>query len=130
MRYLHIGSSHKLSIREKPKPEVMRPEDVLIKVAYASICNYDLMVLRGDASYSPDHTLGHEASGIVVETGAAVNFPSLRPGAPVTMEIYNHCMLCDECRKGHPLYCSNPEEMSGFFGVPPENCASFKVSKQ
>ncbi len=113
MRYLYISPERELSIRERPIPKIQHPDDVLIKISYASICNYDLMVLRGDVGNSKDGTIGHEASGVIISCGSNVK-SSLRPGTPVTLEVYNHCMLCDECRNGKQLYCTNPPEMNFF----------------
>ena len=52
----------------------LKPGQVLVEVAYSGVCHTQLMEvrgLRGLDRFLP-HTLGHEGSGIVVETGPGV----------------------------------------------------------
>lgn len=38
-------------------------------MAFASICGYDMMMLRGTAAYPLNGYLGHEGSGVVTAVG-------------------------------------------------------------
>ena len=51
-----------LNVKEVPKPQIMHPDDVLIKVGAASICGSDLHVLHvPPGQYAkPGVILGHE----------------------------------------------------------------------
>lgn len=63
-----------LRIRHDIEPPVLRHGQVLVKLAYSGVCHSQLMEVRGkrgDDKYLP-HLLGHEGSGIVVETGPSV----------------------------------------------------------
>ncbi len=53
----------------------LAPGQVLVKLAYAGVCHSQIMEARGGRGvdhYLP-HMLGHEGSGIVVDTGAGVD---------------------------------------------------------
>lgn len=89
-----------LEIREVPEPEVSK-DLVKIKVVYAGICGSDLHTWAGNyAGNKPPVTLGHEFSGIVVETGPDVK--KIKVGDRVTSETTFE--TCGEC-----IYCKNEE---------------------
>jgi S-(hydroxymethyl)glutathione dehydrogenase/alcohol dehydrogenase len=54
---------------------ILKPGQVLVKVAYSGVCHSQLMEVRGRRG--PDrflpHLLGHEGSGVVVDVGGEVN---------------------------------------------------------
>ena len=54
--------------------------------------------------------LGHEASGVVVETGPGVE--RLRPGDHVVLALVPSCGDCESCRQGRPNFC----ELGGAHG--------------
>jgi S-(hydroxymethyl)glutathione dehydrogenase/alcohol dehydrogenase len=63
----------------------LSPGQVLVKLAYAGVCQSQLMEvrgLRGDDRYLP-HLLGHEGSGIVVDTASDVE--KVRKGQKVIL---------------------------------------------
>ena len=47
---------------------------------------------------------GHEACGLVAETGPGV--ASLRPGQRVVVSLIRHCGACGRCRAGEPALCT------------------------
>jgi len=73
-----------LKIEELEIPE-LKPGQVLVKVAYSGLCRSQLneiQGLKGEDKYLP-HTLGHEGSGIVEETGPEVT--KVKPGDHVVL---------------------------------------------
>lgn len=86
-------------------PTITSPDDVLVKIAYASICSFDIMTIHGDATQGTDGSIGHEASGIVETVGANVSMAVACPGDRVTLEFRMACGLCERCRSGYPNYC-------------------------
>lgn len=63
----------------------LRPGQVLVDVAYSGVCHTQLLEVRGKRGpdrYLP-HTLGHEASGRVLEVGAGVT--KVKPGDRVVL---------------------------------------------
>jgi threonine dehydrogenase-like Zn-dependent dehydrogenase len=57
--------------------------------------------------------LGHEGSGIIVETGAGV--PQARVGERVVMDITSHCGECDNCRSWSLSRCENAVRSTGYY---------------
>jgi S-(hydroxymethyl)glutathione dehydrogenase/alcohol dehydrogenase len=52
----------------------LKPGQVLVEIAYSGVCGTQVMECRGDKGEDKwvPHCLGHEGSGVVLETGAAV----------------------------------------------------------
>ncbi len=94
-----------LEIREVPEPEVSG-DLVKIRVVYAGICGSDLHTWAGNyAGNKPPVTLGHEFSGIVVETGPDVKY--IKEGDAVTSETtFETCGTCSYCQNEEYNLCS------------------------
>jgi 2-desacetyl-2-hydroxyethyl bacteriochlorophyllide A dehydrogenase len=90
-------------LEEVEEPSIQLPTDVKVKVCYASICGYDMMVYRGEASPSPGFVVGHETSGVVVDIGRRVTGISI--GDPVAFKLFLPCGYCTMCRNNMPSYC-------------------------
>ena len=56
----------------------LKPTDVLVRIRAAGLCHTDLEVIEGSLRYPLPIVLGHEAAGVVEETGADVT--QLREG--------------------------------------------------
>ena len=58
---------------------------VKVRLAYSGVCHSQLMEARGERGHDPHlpHLLGHEGSGVVVETGADVS--KVKPGDRVIL---------------------------------------------
>jgi alcohol dehydrogenase len=90
----------------KPDPELDRPGDAIVQIDTSTICGTDLHILKGDVpTCEPGRTLGHEAVGTVVETGAAVE--NVRPGDRVLVSCISACGRCRYCRQGMYGQCQN-----------------------
>ena len=97
----------------------LKPGEVLVRVAYAGVCQADLEVLDGTHRYVKEGfarypiVLGHEFSGRVVATG--VNVDCWMEGDPVVGAYIQGCGRCAECRRGSEIGCAERVEM-GLFG--------------
>ena len=91
----------RVELTERPIP-TPGPEEALIKVECVGICGSDLHYFEtgriGDYVVKPPFVLGHEAGGIVVETGR--NVTGLKPGDRVALEPGKTCGHCEHCREG------------------------------
>jgi S-(hydroxymethyl)glutathione dehydrogenase / alcohol dehydrogenase len=85
--------------------ELAPPKDgeVLVEVAACGVCASDLHVVDGGLPEQLPLVPGHEASGVVVETGAGVAW--LRAGDHVVLALVPSCGACETCRKGRPSLC-------------------------
>jgi S-(hydroxymethyl)glutathione dehydrogenase/alcohol dehydrogenase len=83
------------------------PQDVRIRVRAAGVCHSDLSMINGTMVPEFPLVLGHEASGVVVETGADVT--SLAIGDHVALNWAAPCRQCWFCVHGEPWYCTRTE---------------------
>src|SRR5436309_6552423 len=89
----------------KPDPTILEPTDAIVRIDSATICGTDLHILKGDVpAVQPGTTLGHEAVGTIVETGAAVT--TLAEGERVLVSCITSCGRCRFCREGHYGLCT------------------------
>lgn len=77
--------------------------EVLVKVAAAGLCHSDLSVINGARPRPMPMVLGHEASGVVAETGAGVT--DLAAGDHVVFVFVPSCGHCPPCMEGRPALC-------------------------
>lgn len=105
-----------LELRDLPIPNP-GPEDVLIKVAYASICGSDLHFLKGEIgdlyekikSELP-RQIGHEISGTIEKVGEKAEAYGFKPGQKITAfynEFCNSCYYCHDDSDDKRIFCPN-----------------------
>src|ERR1700732_5345834 len=100
--YLAVG---KMSLDERPKPDVTAPTDAIVKITKTTICGTDLHILKGDLpSCQPGRILGHEGVGIVDKVGSAVT--AFKPGDRVLISCVSACGKCVYCRKQMYSHCT------------------------
>jgi S-(hydroxymethyl)glutathione dehydrogenase / alcohol dehydrogenase len=78
--------------------------EVLVRIAACGVCHSDLHVVDGQLPEPLPLVLGHEAAGVVEETGPGVR--SLEPGDHVVLALVPSCGQCEECRRGRPNFCT------------------------
>lgn len=79
------------------------PGEVLVRIAAAGLCHSDLSVVDGSRPRPLPMVLGHEAAGVVVETGAGVR--GLCPEDHVVFSFMPACGACVPCQSGRPALC-------------------------
>jgi D-xylulose reductase len=88
MKALVLEETKKLSLRDYPLSETAGPDDVKIEIKACGICGSDVHYYShgriGDFIVNEPMILGHESSGVIVETGA--NVKNLKVGDRVCME--------------------------------------------
>ena len=112
----YMTELEKLEVGEAPMPKI-GPDDVMIKIQSVGVCGSDLHYYRtgaiGDFVVKFPFVLGHEAAGVVCETGA--NVTNLKVGDRVCMEPGVPCIKCEECLTGHYNLCKDVK----FWATPP-----------
>lgn len=109
----------RVRVEEKPMPEILHPEDAIVRVTRSCICGSDLHLYNGNV---PDtrvgSTFGHEFIGVVEEIGPEVH--KLKVGDNVLVPFNIACGRCEFCKQGLYSNCheSNPEAtaVGGIFG--------------
>jgi len=96
-------------VEEVPQPSVQGPLDVVVKVGGAGVCRTDLHIIEGQwaDAMAPalPYTLGHENAGWIHEVGSAVS--NVAVGDTVILHPTPTCGLCQACRAGQDMHCSN-----------------------
>lgn len=88
----------------KSDPAIERATDAIVKIDTTTICGTDLHILKGDVpTVEAGRTLGHEAVGTVVQTGAGVE--DVREGDRVLVSCISACGRCGYCRRGLQSQC-------------------------
>ena len=115
MKAAFLDSPKTMSLRDLPDP-VCPKDKVVVRITHVGLCGSDLHYYShgklGDNVIREPHILGHEASGIIEETGSAVK--EFRPGDRVVLEPGIPCGVCRHCRTGHYNLC----EQVVFISVP------------
>jgi threonine dehydrogenase-like Zn-dependent dehydrogenase len=89
-----------------PEPEILDPEDVILRVRLTAICGSDLHLYGGFIpSMRAGDVLGHEFLGEVVATGSAV--ATLSEGDRVVVPFAIACGRCHYCRRDLWSLCDN-----------------------
>ena len=92
-----------VALAERPEPTVRRGH-VVLEVQAAGICGTDLLIVDGGLETDVPVTMGHEASGRVVEIGEDVD--SSWVGARVVAEThFSTCGRCAFCLAGRTNLC-------------------------
>ena len=90
----------------------VRPDDVLIKIAYAGICHSDIHNARDEwAPGMYPMVPGHEIAGIVTEIGK--NVTKFKVGDRVGVGCFvDSCGQCEPCRTGEEQFCDQGAVMT------------------
>jgi L-iditol 2-dehydrogenase len=105
MDALLLKAYMQMEVVDLPKPEI-GADDVLIRVKACGICGSDVHGFDGSTGRRiPPLVMGHEAAGVIAETGA--NVSDLREGARVTFDSTVSCGICFFCRRGQINLCEN-----------------------
>lgn len=111
-----------IRLDEVADPTVQDPNDAIVRITRSAICGTDLHFVRGTMAGMQEGTiLGHEAVGIVEETGPGVR--GFSSGDRVIVCSTISCGVCPQCRNGHTAQCdvANPNGQqagTSFFGGP------------
>lgn len=103
MRATTLHGPRDIRLEERPDPAVGAPTDAVVQVVRTCVCGSDLWDYRGVDEITQGQTIGHEAIGTVVETGAQVT--GVRPGDFVVVPFCQSDNTCPHCRAGAHSAC-------------------------
>ena len=105
MKALVYQAAAKKALEERPKPKIIAPTDIIVKMTKTTICGTDLHILKGDVpTCQPGRILGHEGVGVVETAGSAVT--TFKAGDRVLISCISACGKCDYCRKLMYSHCT------------------------
>lgn len=94
------------SWEEKPRPEIAKPTDAIVKILKTTICGTDLHIMKGDVPEVTDgRIIGHEGVGIIEEVGESVS--NFKKGDHVLISCITSCGKCSYCKKGMYSHCED-----------------------
>jgi len=103
MKALLLSEYKKFELADLPRP-TPDSEDVLVQVAACGICGSDVHGYDGTSGRRiPPIVMGHEAAGIVAETGPGVT--DFKKGDRVTFDSTVYCGKCEYCLSGQANLC-------------------------
>lgn len=119
MLAMNYRGPQRVRIEHKDMPEILHPQDAIVRVTRSCICGSDLHLYNGNV---PDTrvgmTFGHEFIGRVEEIGTDVH--KLKVGDNVLVPFNIACGKCAYCQQGLYGNCheSNPQAtaVGGIFG--------------
>lgn len=105
MRVAVITGPGEVELRSEPDP-TPGPDQVVVEVAACGICTFERRLFSGDKQWYPVAP-GHEAAGVIVAAGSAVDGLQGSPqvGDRVTMDLLTRCLTCGPCRRGKTALC-------------------------
>jgi alcohol dehydrogenase len=107
MKVMVYTKPREMRIEQRPYPTI-EPGEVILQVNASGICGSDLNGYFGhDRTRTPGMILGHEISGIVVESAS----PHYSQGTRVTANSAWTCGRCDYCIQGRDNLCDQRKSM-------------------
>ncbi|GAA0596158.1 zinc-dependent alcohol dehydrogenase [Streptomyces crystallinus] len=101
-----------------PDPVIQQRTDAIVRVTSTGLGDFDLRMYERHATLAPfmkpGDVLGHEAVGIVEETGSEVT--ELKPGDRVVVPFHiacGHCWMCSAGLPGQCLTTHDPDHDTG-----------------
>ncbi len=83
----------------------LAPTDVLVRIKAVGLCHTDLEVIDGSLRNPMPIILGHEASGVVEQTGSEAQ--GVAVGDHVVLSWNPHCGHCFYCDRDLPILCES-----------------------
>ena len=105
MRAVTFQKPGEVRLEDKPEPEPVEPDDVVVRVEAAGVCGSDLHIYHGRHPVEPGFTIGHEFVGTVVAAGDAVD--RVAEGDRVIGSFVTACGECYFCRQGLYHHCEH-----------------------
>jgi threonine dehydrogenase-like Zn-dependent dehydrogenase len=110
MKAIYMYGAGDVRTAEVPDPLISAPTDAIIRVVRSCVCGSDLWPYAAMERSDEGQAMGHEAVGVVEDTGAEVH--GLKRGDLVVMPMFSTDGTCRFCREGVLSGC----EHVGFFG--------------
>ena len=98
MRAVTFQAPGRVEVVDKPEPELLAPDDAIVRVTASGVCGSDLHIYHGRVQIEPGFTIGHEYVGEVVAAGDAVT--SVAVGDRCSAASRSRAATCWFCRRG------------------------------
>jgi threonine dehydrogenase-like Zn-dependent dehydrogenase len=103
MRAVTFQAPGVVRVEERPEPELLSPDDVVVRIEATGVCGSDLHIFHGRVKIEPGFTIGHEYVGTAIAVGDAVT--RIAVGDRVLGCFQTACGECFFCRRGDYHRC-------------------------
>jgi threonine dehydrogenase-like Zn-dependent dehydrogenase len=103
VRALTFQGPGRVAIEERSMPELLAPDDAIVRIGATGVCGSDLHIYHGRLKIEPGFTLGHEYVGTVVAAGDEVR--RVKVGDRVAGCFQTACGVCFHCMRGEYHRC-------------------------
>jgi alcohol dehydrogenase len=103
MRAVTFQAPGEVQIDDVPEPELLAPDDAIVRVEASGICGSDLHIYHGRVQIEPGFVIGHEFVGEVIAAGEQVTRVSV--GDRVLGTYGTACGECFFCKRGEFHKC-------------------------
>lgn len=107
MKAVVFDGPGKVSVQDRPVPQLKSPKDVIVKVHTTALCGSELHTYRGIQPSEPGIIMGHEFTGTVVEAGSEVK--AIKVGDRVVAPFTASCGECFYCQSGFSARCTQSQ---------------------
>jgi len=117
MRAAFLYGRLDVRLEERPIPQIERPDEVIVSVAYTGICGSELHAIegyqlsKGSGGTPSPSGLGHEFTGVVTAVGDWVD--GFQIGDRVTVAPRGPCHQCELCHNGGTALCRKAAKRGG-----------------
>ncbi|MCD6364924.1 MAG: alcohol dehydrogenase catalytic domain-containing protein [Planctomycetes bacterium] len=120
MKAVYLTGLSRMELRNAPRPQLSRPDDVLIKVAIVGVCGSDMHYYTagriGNNKVTYPFILGHEFAGTIEEVGPEAK--GIEVGMRVAIDPLVACGKCDQCLGGRKHTCRNQQFVGSANQIP------------
>ncbi|RDW71331.1 hypothetical protein BP6252_07894 [Coleophoma cylindrospora] len=110
MKAVVYDGPYKISLQDRPIPELQSGTDIIVKVKFTALCGSltlltrELHVYRGHQPSTTGFIMGHEFTGIVEEVGSQVK--TVKVGDRIVSPFTVSCLECFYCKNGYSSRCT------------------------
>jgi len=106
MKALEFYGTEDVRVVERPRPMILHPQDVIVRITLTTICGSDLHMYHNLVPRMEKRdVLGHEFMGIIDEVGPEVR--NFKRGDRVVASAVISCGNCVFCQRGEFSLCEN-----------------------
>lgn len=111
MKALTWQGKNKVAVLDLPRPKILEPRDVILKVTGSTICGSDLHLFHGSVvQMKLNDIMGHEFCGIVDEVGPGA--VGIKKGGRYVASFQIACGDCFFCKQKLSSQCERTNESS------------------
>ncbi|HHV41756.1 MAG TPA: alcohol dehydrogenase catalytic domain-containing protein [Clostridiaceae bacterium] len=113
MKALVYHGKGNISLDDVPMPQIIEPDDAIVRVTTSTICGTDIHIWTGGMpEVEPPRIVGHEFCGEIVEVGPAVR--NVKVGDRCAISCVTQCGECFYCRRGLYSHCVTGSWIFGY----------------